>query len=194
MEQDDTYIKIAHITYSAYWYDLERWIAQPLQAEQFLSIQPDLRLFHHQTPSGQDVLLPVGLRSIIPSRQVWEQIKEGVDAFFSAYSQESLDNHNWESLSRRVENDDGSISGPSNGFVYLFRAGDIYKIGLSINPKQRSKAVKAPNGQDIIIEHQISTDDMGALEQALHYRFSDKRLEGEWFELTDSDVEYVKGL
>jgi hypothetical protein len=193
-EYDQTYLKIAQISNYAYWYDWRAWIAKSNRTDQFINIQPTIRLFDHQTPSKQNVLLPVGQQGIIPSPQVWEQIKEKVDAFFAAYSEESLDTHNWKQIAEREEDNRSGLPEPQTGFVYLFQAGNIYKIGLSINPQQRAKTIRAPNEQSIVIEHQISTEDMYALENALHRRFSNKRLEGEWFELDPADVEYIKGL
>lgn len=40
----------------------------------------------------------------------------------------------------------------------------------------------------------IKTPDMCALESELHKRFADRRVNGEWFELCETDVLYIKGL
>jgi hypothetical protein len=35
---------------------------------------------------------------------------------------------------------------------------------------------------------------MDALEKALHERFSDRRIRGEWYSLTEADVAFIIGL
>jgi len=42
--------------------------------------------------------------------------------------------------------------------------------------------------------HQVKTKDMNALEGALHSRFKDKQVAGEWFDLASEDVEWLRGL
>jgi hypothetical protein len=80
------------------------------------------------------------------------------------------------------------------GHVYLFRGvgTDYYKIGCSINPTQRLETVSPvmPFKTELIC--QIETDDMYGLEAELHEEFAENRQNGEWFKLTDSDVERLK--
>ncbi len=40
----------------------------------------------------------------------------------------------------------------------------------------------------------IETDDRDSLEKELHEKFADKRKKGEWFDLTEEDIAYIKGL
>ena len=80
------------------------------------------------------------------------------------------------------------------GFVYLIRISNgIYKIGASRNPKQRLKAIRFKlQAPDADLFHIIATDDMGGLEEQLHQRFDQYRIEGgfETFSLPfDSVVE-----
>ena len=83
-----------------------------------------------------------------------------------------------------------------DGFVYLLKAVDgSYKIGKTLNPKSRKKTfdVRLPFKVDYV--HTIETDDMHALEKALHLRFADKRLRGsEFFSLTPDDVQFIVSL
>lgn len=81
------------------------------------------------------------------------------------------------------------------GYVYLLQsATGAYKIGRTKNPKDRMKtfSVKLPFEVEYICI--IQTDDMYGLEQSLHDQFANKRLNGEWFNLTPEDVEHIKGL
>jgi len=78
--------------------------------------------------------------------------------------------------------------------VYILQCGPYYKIGASAKVGQRISQLSALPPFDIELIHTIPTDDMYGLESELHTQFSDKRKRGEWFELDDSDVEYIKGL
>jgi Meiotically up-regulated gene 113 len=83
----------------------------------------------------------------------------------------------------------------SKGFVYLIQSqSGAYKIGRTKNPNDRLKTfnVKLPFEVEFICL--IETANMHALEAELHEQFSDKRVNGEWFNLNSDDVEYIKGL
>jgi hypothetical protein len=81
------------------------------------------------------------------------------------------------------------------GYVYLLQAASgQYKIGKTSDPKNRARTfgVKLPFQVDFICL--IKTDDYQTLEKSLHQRFEAKRIDGKWFNLSDEDVEYIKGL
>lgn len=83
----------------------------------------------------------------------------------------------------------------SLGWVYLLRSSDdVYKIGRTRDPKNRIRTFSVKLPFDVEYEHLVRCDDMYAMETELHQRFADKRLDGEWFILTDNDVEYIKSL
>ena len=81
-----------------------------------------------------------------------------------------------------------------SGFVYVLRGAGYYKIGLSKNVDRRMEQIepKLPFETELLCT--IATDDMHRLESELHKRFADKRASGEWFQLTENDVEYIKSL
>jgi hypothetical protein len=73
------------------------------------------------------------------------------------------------------------------GYVYLFRLGEFIKIGSSRNPQKRFKAFSSlPYPAEIV--HQIASQDAGAVEIALHWRFHTLRIKREWFRLTPEQV------
>jgi hypothetical protein len=82
----------------------------------------------------------------------------------------------------------------NRGNVYLLRAGPYYKIGVSTQVDERIKQLSTLPPFDIELLHTLPTDDMYKLEKQLHERYADKRKNGEWFELDQDDVEYIKGL
>lgn len=81
------------------------------------------------------------------------------------------------------------------GFVYLLQGpAGAYKIGRSIDPKNRLKTFGVLLPFEVEYICLLETFDMLGLESLLHERFADKRVNGEWFALSPADVDYIKGL
>lgn len=77
--------------------------------------------------------------------------------------------------------------------VYLFRVGDLYKIGISTHPNKRAERLST---KESIVEvlHVIKAWHAQHLERALHYRFRHRSVGGEWFRLSEEDVGLVLGI
>lgn len=81
------------------------------------------------------------------------------------------------------------------GYVYLIKAENgLYKIGRSNDPANRRKTfgIKLPFKVDF--EAIILRDDMVAAECELHERFKHRRVDGEWFDLSNEEVEQIKAM
>lgn len=88
---------------------------------------------------------------------------------------------------------------PKSGVVYLIKADDTnrYKIGCTSNLKARLKALEIKNPYKLEVIHTIPSNDIEALEKALHDQFAQYRTHSEWFELTQGAImefcSYVDG-
>ena len=79
-----------------------------------------------------------------------------------------------------------------NGFVYLAKSDTgHYKIGRSQNPYGRIKHFDTIMPVKVKIVHYFPCDDPALGERALHYVVKESRITGEWFDLSDGDVESV---
>lgn len=76
--------------------------------------------------------------------------------------------------------------------VYLARAEDgLCKIGISAKAKSRIQAMNRVRSDVVRLLHVIPADDAEEAERKLHRRFHDKRVRGEWFQLTQTDVHTI---
>lgn len=78
----------------------------------------------------------------------------------------------------------------NSGYCYIMSDDNypnLYKIGKSKNPTKREETLlhSAPS---IRLYKVVKTDNMHKLEKDLHKLFSNKRVRGEWFELSDSEI------
>ena len=80
-----------------------------------------------------------------------------------------------------------------NGYVYIFDAGDMVKIGKSIYPYSRMASLKSELRRDILRSF-VSPDcsNYSEIEKIMHGVFSNCRVEGEWFDIEFGEA--VKAL
>lgn len=82
-----------------------------------------------------------------------------------------------------------------SGYVYLiYCPGDFYKIGRAKNVRSRFAGIQLGCPYDLVLVHVIPCDDMDRAEIALHYKFTAERHKGEWFKLSQLNIDYVKSL
>lgn len=74
--------------------------------------------------------------------------------------------------------------------LYLMRhRNGLTKIGRSHNPRAREKTLQA---EDPFLEIIYKAESLGWLEKRFHDMFADDRVRGEWFELPDHRVDWIK--
>ena len=85
---------------------------------------------------------------------------------------------------------------PAPGWIYLAKAEGLnqYKIGLSKTPITRIQSIQKQSPVKLTLIHTIKSADMRQAESLLHKRFAAYRLHGEWFELDEEAVDYIKSL
>jgi len=78
-------------------------------------------------------------------------------------------------------------------YLYLIKGGEYTKIGVAENPDKRLKEISTgcPFKPEI-----IATKQLGKLcylvERYLHIKYTEECTNGEWFELEESDIRYIK--
>jgi len=78
--------------------------------------------------------------------------------------------------------------------VYLISCGDVdgkkYKIGFTKKPiDQRLKQLKTGNHQELTVETIFESKWATKIEAQLHRNYGDRKVSGEWFDLTQTQVE-----
>jgi hypothetical protein len=89
------------------------------------------------------------------------------------------------------------IKSTKDGGVYVLRAvgTGLFKIGMSNGDvMQRVASIQTNTPNEIHVEHTKSDPNPLQLEKSLHNMFSDKRVRGEWFRLSKTDLMKIKTL
>ena len=74
------------------------------------------------------------------------------------------------------------------GYVYFLKCNQYVKIGRTKNMKSRMKVYRVESPFNAKLIHSIKTNDCFYLEKYFHKIFNSKRVKGEWFELTNQDI------
>ena len=82
----------------------------------------------------------------------------------------------------------------SKGFVYLIKCNEWYKIGKAKNVNSRLSGLQTGSPYLLELLHAIHCKDYSRAESYLHNVFADRRGLGEWFELTENDIEKIKAI
>lgn len=93
--------------------------------------------------------------------------------------------------SKKESFDDSDVD-QALGEVYLFKSGRYYKIGKTNDTVRRGGELRIQLPEKIDLIHSIKTDDPSGVEAYWHKRFEAKRMNGEWFDLSASDIKAFK--
>ncbi len=126
----------------------------------------------------------------ILSKEDWFYIKRRIDDFYASISSDDIDWMNKENERTRDEN-----HRVVSGFVYLMKADNgYYKIGRARDVSIRNKDHMRDYPLVITVLHSFFCRNYVKGEAFLLNMFSDKRLQGEWFELEAPDIKFIKDI
>lgn len=79
------------------------------------------------------------------------------------------------------------------GCVYLIRenALGMVKIGVAIDYKKRVEGLRVACPQDLSVVAIVERNDYKILEKELHKMYADKHHRGEWYKLTEKDIQDI---
>jgi len=80
------------------------------------------------------------------------------------------------------------------GYIYIMSCQGLLKIGKSINPRSRVKALQTANAMPIRLMKQWRVSSMSAAEEVIHSELSDWRQKGEWFHLPSMTRRAILGI
>lgn len=168
--------------------------------QQFIKLCRDLQHF----PVRTEINLFRQKNPDFPSHSAFDDHFGHKDAFVAKIRKYCIENQGYEDIvtmcdqvkrsqnQKNVEklSSDLLINNPyiKSGFVYLIKSEGNYKIGKSKKPDWRAIIIDygLPSNSQLI--HKIETDDQHGIERYWHSRFKDKRVKGEWFALSASDI------
>lgn len=90
------------------------------------------------------------------------------------------------------ESRENASSGQIVGEVYLFKSGRYYKIGKTNDSVRRGSELRIQLPENLHLIHSIRTDDPSGIETYWHKRYNAKRMNGEWFDLSATDIKAFK--
>lgn len=146
--------------------------------------------------------IPINVGGYIPTRAELLQIVDEIEIFVKLTNDKEIERHNKEmgdynkKINKYIESKDSrnKNSKYTKGLVYLLKSKEdnIYKIGVTTNINKRLPQIATKLPFEIKLEHKIEHNAIYKLEKFLHEKFDEKRLNGEWFRLSDNDVKYIK--
>jgi len=128
------------------------------------------------------------LEELSPFAGQWDQFDEWIEKLTTERDRREVKRQKQERAARRKAQRDGCVP----GFVYIIRHQNAFKIGKSNNPDRRIRQELSPKlPHDVKVVCILETTNMSRLEASLHEQFADRRLNGEWFSLTDDDLSTI---
>ena len=79
------------------------------------------------------------------------------------------------------------------GFVYILNVEktNLYKIGKSINVESRLNQIQTSTPFKLLLHKSYKCNNYDKIEKNLHGIYKDKKVQGEWFNLSYSDLNYI---
>ena len=140
-------------------------------------------------------------------RDLFRRIAEAQDEAARAYM-EGFGKQLWDSVlalfNRQAQHPEPALPPPPMplprprharaGYIYLMFDGVAYKIGKTTNIEQRQRQAQIYSPNEVTIVHAFWVSDMHRVETSIHEILADQHIRGEWFNLTDLDIQWFRGL
>lgn len=120
-----------------------------------------------------------------------------MDLFVQAFNDKSWAERPIQDLSKRYAKFDLSKRTllPTQGYVYLFKFNDCFKIGMSTTTSRRQKEIEWKKKVELELLHEISSNDYQRAEATLHAEFAHcRRGKAELFDLTPEEVQQILAI
>lgn len=118
-------------------------------------------------------------------------IRYGLDDLFAEHFPEFCD-LSFSPMPSPISSTSKTPAFPIAGYIYVVRSPHGFKIGKTVNLKQRTKLFEVKLPFKNSLEHYAWFDDYTLAERNFHVRFHHKRLEGEWFDLDMTDLDAIR--
>jgi hypothetical protein len=88
----------------------------------------------------------------------------------------------------------GNSYDPVSGLVYFVKNKEngFVKIGFTVDLLTRFQNLTYEHQVEMEVLHFVPTYDAAGLEKVFHSLYSEKRVDGEWFDLSDDDLKTIK--
>jgi Meiotically up-regulated gene 113 len=154
--------------------------------------------FREMTTDGERFLVPVEpfyTNQPVP-RVMWErlvkELQRSLAHFSEAEIEEKIQDVETERARKDREDEYAQQHPGRNGYVYIIQGGEYFKIGLSVDPAKRIHAMNCKAPFPLQVRILLPSEDIDCLERELHTVFRPKRQRGEWFLLTEKDLEFIR--
>lgn len=138
-------------------------------------------------------LHPLGERLL--TYDEWLECTALVTSWYLSVDREEIARHNAKlgnPLARPFPKREATKERQRHGFIYVIKGDRYCKIGQAVDVPTRIEQFSPALPFPVEIIHTFATDDMNAAENELHERFADKRTGGEWFALSEEDIQWLK--
>jgi hypothetical protein len=182
---------------------------QPSDGDQILEALATLVRKYGRFPTSSEISIEKRQNSFVPTHQTilrrlgtkadavrkvriyCESHEDFTDVFTILYEKSPMTESLAENNTEQSKTATKSLT--TSGYVYLVKSGTRYKIGCSENHWRRKGELHKQTSEGISEIHTIAAiDDPAGIEKYWHERFKDKRLHGEWFDLSAEDVSAFK--
>jgi hypothetical protein len=135
-----------------------------------------------------DVLLEI--KNIVDlSILYWEKCDDNIDYINNTILEKQIEEY------RTMFNCVKSVKKNTVSHLYIMTdtKNGFHKIGISKEPKYRESTLQSEKPSILLIwSSPVAIENVNKIEAILHEKFSSKRIRGEWFDLCDDDIYFIK--